>query len=203
MSTNILILGAGGQIARVATELFLKTTDARLTLYLRKARRLNVMNSEHVRVLEGDVLDLPTLTAAMAGQDVVYANLDGPLEKLAQNIVTAMKESGVHRVIFVSSMGIYSEIPGERYRSILDPYRDGAAVIEASGLDYTIIRPAWLNDRDEIDYETTQKGEAFKNPGATVSRKSVADLIVRTALSSNLNSCASLGINKPSAHSTK
>jgi len=203
MSTNILILGAGGQIARVATDLFLKTTDARLTLYLRKARRLNVMNSEHVRVLEGDVLDLPTLTAAMAGQDVVYANLDGPLEKLAQNIVTAMKETGVHRVIFVSSMGIYSEIPGERYRSILDPYRDGAAVIEASGLDYTIIRPAWLNDRDEIDYETTQKGEAFKNPGATVSRKSVADLIVRTALSSNLNSCASLGINKPSAHSTK
>lgn len=203
MSTNILILGAGGQIARVATDLFLKTTDARLTLYLRKARRLNAMNAERVRVQEGDVLDLPTLTAAMAGQDVVYANLDGPLEKLAQNIVIAMKETGVRRVIFVSSMGIYSEIPGERYRSVLDPYRDGAAVIEASGLDYTIIRPAWLNDRDEIDYETTQKGEAFKNPGATVSRKSVADLIVRTALSPNLNSCASLGVNKPNAHSTK
>lgn len=203
MSTNVLILGAGGQIARVVTELFLKTTDTHLTLYLRKARRLTAMNAEYVRVLEGDVMDLPALIAAMAGQDVVYANLDGPLEKLAQNIVMAMKKTGVGRVIFVSSMGIYSEIPGERYRSILDPYRDGAAVIEASGLDYTIIRPAWLNDRDEIDYETTQKGEAFKNPGATVSRKSVADLIVRTALTPKLNSCASLGVNKPSAHSTK
>ncbi|WP_208718834.1 hypothetical protein [Corallococcus sicarius] len=35
---NVLILGAGGQIARVAMDLFLKTTDARLTLYLRNPR---------------------------------------------------------------------------------------------------------------------------------------------------------------------
>jgi uncharacterized protein YbjT (DUF2867 family) len=203
MSTKVLILGAGGQIARVATDLFLKTTGAHLTLYLRKAKRLGATEPDRVRVIEGDVMDLPTLTATMAGQDVVYANLDGPLEKLARNIVAAMKETGVSRVIFVSSMGIYNEIPGERYRSILDPYRDGAAVIEASGLDYTIIRPAWLNDRDEIDYETTQKGEAFKNPGATVSRKSVADLIVRSAISNNLNSCACLGVNKPDTHTTK
>jgi len=40
--TNILILGAHGQIARVATDLFLKQTDARLTLYLRDARRLTL-----------------------------------------------------------------------------------------------------------------------------------------------------------------
>ena len=33
----ILILGARGQIARVATALFLKQTDVHLTLYLRKA----------------------------------------------------------------------------------------------------------------------------------------------------------------------
>lgn len=196
MSTNVLILGAGGQIARVATELFLETTDASLTLYLRKPRRLNAMNTERVRVLEGDVLDLPTLTASMTGQDVVYANLDGPLEKLAQNIVTAMKKTGVRRVIFVSSMGIYSEIPGERYRSILDPYRDGAAVIEASGLDYTIIRPAWLNDRDEIAYGITQKGEAFKAKNETVSRQSVAHLIVKLASTPGLEVGSSLGVHK-------
>ena len=34
---NILILGVYGQIARVATDLFLKQTEARLTLYLRNA----------------------------------------------------------------------------------------------------------------------------------------------------------------------
>ena len=50
-------------------------------------------------------------------------------------------------------------------------------MIEDSDLDYTIIRPEWLNDRQEVDYGTTQKGEPFKNPSATVSRKSVADLV--------------------------
>lgn len=32
--TNVLILGAGGQIARQAIDLFLSGTDAQLTLYL-------------------------------------------------------------------------------------------------------------------------------------------------------------------------
>lgn len=196
MSLNVLILGAGGQIAQVASNLFLDTTDVHLTLYLRNAKRLRGFDGERVRVVEGDVLDLPTLTAAMIGQDVVYVNLDGPLKKLAQNIVAAMKETGVRRVIFVSSMGIYEEVPGEPYRSVLDPYRDGAAVIEASGLDYTIIRPAWLNNRDEIAYGITRKGESFKAKDESVSRKSVAHLIVQLATTPGLEIGGSLGVHK-------
>jgi hypothetical protein len=56
---------------------------------------------------------------------------------------------------------VYNEIPGELHGSILDPYRKAASIIEE--LDYTLIRPAWLNNRNEIDYTTTHKGEAFKN----------------------------------------
>lgn len=193
--TNILILGAYGQIARVATRLFLAEPQANLTLYLRNSRRLN-QNHPRVRVIEGDVLDLAALKAAMAGQDVVYANLDGPLEQMARNIVKAMVATGVKRLIFVSSMGIYGEIPGQSYQSVLDPYRDAAKVIEASDLDYTILRPAWLNNRDEVEYGTTQKGEPFRNPGGVVSRKSVAHLIVQLALNPTLDVRCSLGVHK-------
>ncbi|GIN90107.1 hypothetical protein J6TS1_02460 [Siminovitchia terrae] len=45
-------------------------------------------------------------------------------------------------------------------------------IIEASDLNYTVLRPAWLTDNDEIDYEITQKEVPFK--GTEVSRKSVA-----------------------------
>ncbi len=193
--TNILILGAYGQIARVATRLFLAEPQANLTLYLRNSRRLN-QNHPRVRVIEGDVLDLAALKAAMAGQGVVYANLDGPLEQMARNIVKAMVATGVKRLIFVSSMGIYGEIPGQSYQSVLDPYRDAAKVIEASDLDYTILRPAWLNNRDEVEYGTTQKGEPFRNPGGVVSRKSVAHLIVQLALNPTLDVRCSLGVHK-------
>ena len=197
--TKVLILGAYGQIARVATRLFLEQTDVQLTLYLRNAKRLkDIGHQERVRVVEGDVLDGKTLDAAMAGQDCVYANLSGRMEEQARSIIKAMHKAGVKRLIFISSMGIYGEVPGERYRSILDPYRDFARVIEDSDLDYTIIRPEWLNDRDEIDYGTTQKGEPFKNPSATVSRKSVADLVVRLATTPGLEIRKSLGVHKGS-----
>lgn len=195
--TNVLILGAHGQIARVATGLFLVKPDARLTLYLRNARRLqSLAGNDHVRLVEGDVLDATALEDAMAGQDVVYANLSGKMEEQARLIVKTMQKVGVKRLIFVSSMGIYDEIPRESWSSSLGPYRKSAEVIENSDLDYTVIRPAWLNDEDEIDYGTTQKGEPFKNPSGVVSRKSVADLVVKLATTSGLCVRQSLGVHK-------
>jgi uncharacterized protein YbjT (DUF2867 family) len=193
--TNVLILGANGGIARVATDLFLEETDARLTLYQRNARRVKHHNAARVRVVEGDVLDTVKLKEAMTGQDVVYANLAGDLETMARTVVKAMGAADVRRLIWISSMGIYDEVPGQRYRSVLDPYRDSARVIESSDLDYTILRPAWFTDAAEIDYETTQKGEPFR--GGIVSRKSVAALVVKLAMSPGLEVRRSLGVSKP------
>ena len=121
---KVLILGASGGIARVAIEMFLEDTDARLTLYLRNARRLKggVADPARERVVEGDVL-------------------------------------------------------------------------EDSDLDYTILRPGWFTNADEIDYELTHKGEPFK--GHDVSRRSVAALVVKLAESSGLEVRGSLGISKP------
>jgi len=124
---NLLILGANGQLARNTTRVFLRDTDAKLTLYLRRASRLSNPDPDRVTIVEGDVLDLPTLEAAMKGQDVVYANLSGAMKEQAECIVEAMHAAGLKRLIFISSMGIYGEVPGERYRSVLDPYRDSKA----------------------------------------------------------------------------
>jgi uncharacterized protein YbjT (DUF2867 family) len=190
-----LILGANGSIAREATKLFLNETDAELTLYLRDPLRLGSTDPDRVRVVQGDVLDAAALTLAMAGQDVVYANLAGDLGRMAEDIVKAMSETGVQRLIFISSMGIYDEVPGQQYSSVLDPYRKAAEVIEASELDYSILRPAWFTSADEVDYETTQKGEPFK--GGVVSRKSVAALVVKLATSPQLEVRHSLGVSKP------
>ncbi|MEV5027077.1 SDR family oxidoreductase [Paenibacillus sp. LPE1-1-1.1] len=197
--SNVLILGANGQVARYAIDKFLNETDAQLTLYLRNKNNLRNMESSRNRVVEGDVLDIEKLKEEMQGQDIVYANLAGDLaddlEKMAKNIVRAMDSTGVKRLIFISTMGIYDEVPGEKYGSILNPYRKSAQIIEASDLDYTILRPGWFTNRDEVDYETTQKGEPFK--GSVVSRKSVADLIVKLAELPELEVRRSLGVNKP------
>lgn len=193
--TKILILGANGQIARVTTKLLLERTNAELTLYLRKAGRIKSLPADRVHVIEGDVLDREHLQSAMKGQDIVYANLSGSMQEMAISIVQAMHATGVSNLIFVSSMGIYGEVPGKQYSTILKPYRLSADEIENSDLNYTIIRPAWLNDKDEIAYGITQKGEVFRNGDQTVSRKSVADLIVKIAMTTGMESRSSLGVH--------
>ena len=56
--SNILIIGAHGEIARVATQLLLEQTDAMLTLYLRKARRFGALASNpRIRLVEADATD--------------------------------------------------------------------------------------------------------------------------------------------------
>jgi uncharacterized protein YbjT (DUF2867 family) len=191
--TKVLILGANGQLARNTTRVFLRDTDARLTLYLRRAHRLKNPDPKRVTISEGDVLDLPTLTAAMKGQDVVYASLAGDMKKQAQHIIEAMHATGLKRLIFISSMGIYGEVPGERYRNVLDPYRDSAAVIEASDVDFTILRPGWFTHGDEVRYALTQKGEPFR--GHDVSLNSLSDLIVKLATTPGLHIRRSLGVS--------
>ncbi|WP_413378516.1 NAD(P)H-binding protein [Paenibacillus taichungensis] len=193
--SHVLILGANGQIAREAIDLFLKETDVRLTLYLRKSSRLGNIDSNRARVIDGDVMDQVKLKDAMNGVDVVYVNLAGDLEQYARTIVETMKSAGVKRLIFISSMGIYDEVPGQKYSSILDPYRKAASIVEASDLDYTILRPAWFTRANEIDYEITQKGQPFK--GSEVSCKSVAALVVKLTESPELEIRRSLGVSKP------
>ena len=191
---RVLVLGANGQLARNTTRMFLEDTDVELTLYLRRASRLRNPDPKRVRIVDGDVLDVPALQEAMRGQDVGYANLAGAMKRQAECIVQAMHSAGLRRLIFISSMGIYGEVPGEKYGSILDPYRDSAAVIEASDLDYTILRPGWFTTDDEAAYQLTQKGEPFK--GHDVSLNSLSDLIVKLALTPGLESRRSLGVSR-------
>ena len=192
--TNVLILGANGQLARNTTKFLLERTDAHLTLYLRRADRLRNPDPARVTIIEGDVLDRETLAVAMAAQDVVYANLAGQMAQQARVIVEAMQSCGLKRLIFISSMGIYGEVPGEAYGSVLDPYRDSAAIVEASDLDYTILRPGWFTQHQQIDYKITQKGEPFR--GNDVSLNSLSDLITKLVLSPTLEVRRSLGVSR-------
>jgi uncharacterized protein YbjT (DUF2867 family) len=193
-TTRVLVLGANGQLARNTLPFLLRHPDVFVTLYLRRAQRLKNPDPTRIRIIEGDVLDAERLRAAVRGQDVIYANLAGEMAEQARAIVDAMNAEGVSRLIFVSSMGIYGEVPGERYRAVLDPYRDSAAIIEQSNLDYTILRPGWFTQDDAISYQLTQKGEPFT--GRDVSLNSLSDLIVTLATTPGVHVRESLGVSR-------
>ena len=73
---RLLVLGAGGQIARWVIEMLAKRDDVKLTLFLRHAKKLKNA-PKNSKVLQGDVLHKEQLHPAIAGQDIVYANLTG------------------------------------------------------------------------------------------------------------------------------
>ena len=190
---NVIILGASGQIARRVTDILLKKNDINLTLFLRDRSRLRNKDVSKARIIEGDVLNFDQLKEAITGQDIVYANLAGDLEAMAKSIVRAMDETGVKKLIFISSIGIY-DVP---LRPVLKPYRKAADVIEASALEYTILRPTWFTNADEVDYETTHKGEPER--GSVISRKSLATLITKIIESPEKYARENLGVNKPNS----
>ena len=193
---QVLIIGANGSVAKWAIEGFLQSTNVNLKLFLRNSARLSKVaqqNPQRIQLIEGSATDKNALKNAMKGVDVVYANLAGDLETMARAITEAMKETNVKRLIWIGSYGVYdSENVSHRSRHA-EPIR----LIEASGLDYTIIRPQWFSSLDEIDYELTKKGEAFKNPDAQISRKSIAHLVIRLCLEKGFGIKESFGINKP------
>ncbi len=184
---TILIIGANGSLAREVVAAAERHPDLRLTLFARRPKNA----AKNHRTFAGDALNVADLTAAMAGQDVVYVNLAGDLGAMGANIVAAMQAAGVRRVVAVSSIGIYDE----PLRAVLRPYRALADVIEQSGLDYTILRPDWFTDTDEVDYQLTPKGQPER--GGAVSRKSIADFVCGIFDEPDLYIGENLNISKP------
>jgi uncharacterized protein YbjT (DUF2867 family) len=205
---RVLILGANGAVAKAAINSFLENTNYTLRLFLRDANRLPDYASDRIRVREGDATNYEDVEKAMDDVDFVVASLSGELDKEATVIAKAMANKDVKRLVFVTALGIYDEVPGnfgewvkDQVSDKLKVYREAANIIESSGLDYTILRPAWLSHKNEIDYETTTKNEPFK--GTEVSRKSVAAVIVNIAKDPELYLNENIGINKPNSTGDK
>lgn len=187
---KILIIGATGSLAQYVISEAKKSDNLDLTLFARNPAKLSAKLSEGCKIVQGDALKISDLKNAIAGQDIVYVNLAGDLDTMSRNIITAMKNTDVKRIVAISSIGIY-DTPTP---SILVPYKKLADNIETSGLDYTIIRPNWFTSADEINYHITEKPE--KEVGGAVSRKSIADFVAKIFQNPELYKNKNVGISK-------
>ncbi|WP_297949561.1 NAD(P)H-binding protein [uncultured Lactobacillus sp.] len=210
--TKITVLGASGQIAQLAEKLFLKDNNNELVLFLRHPQKLNQseLDKRREKIIVGDASKLAELLPAIQGADIVYANLAGSnIEDQAKTVVKAMDEAGVKRLIWISSLGVYDEVPGKFGEwnknilgSYLTTYRAAADQVTTSNLDYTIIRPAWLTNKDEVDYEMT-KGANTPFKGTEVSRLSVASYVNDLVENPSKDIQANVGLNKPNTDGDK
>lgn len=185
---KVLVSGANGQIARIVVDRILKEQpDVDLTLFLRNSGRLSELESnKNVTLFDGDINDFNAVNTAMKDQDIVYISFvdHDDNNTMTKNVIKAMQENKVERVIESSLLGLYNEVPGEygcwnysMVKSGLDAAINADKLLSESGLTYTTLRFPWLNDRDEVKYTITHKDEQYL--GVSGSRQSMADVIVK------------------------
>ena len=181
---RILVLGASGTFGKALVKKLSKDKECYLTLASRHASAC-YQESERCHVVDCDAMNEADLQQVMKGCDVVYCAISGDdLPVIAANTVSAMKKKGERRLIFMGAVGIYNEIPvdmddDDNVRNNPDqvPNRKAVDIVENSGLDYTVLRPGYLQDGDKDDFTLTFKGEQAKGYVSTI--PSVVELAVR------------------------
>ncbi len=203
---KLLILAANGQIARLVENRLLtepEFQDINLTVGLRNAQRLANLKPK-VKVVEVDLTNANEVNDAVSGQDMVFvAVVDHTTGNvITKNVISAMKNSHVSRVIFTNILGIYNEVGGEfgrwNYEYTLPGLQtaiNSDKLLAESGLQYTTLRLPWLNDRNEIKYTITTHDEPYV--GVSGSRQSIADAILKIIRDPNLYVNDSIGIADP------
>ncbi len=164
---NVLLLGATGTAGSALAKKLLSDTDCHLTLFARHAKDVYT-DTDRITAISGNAENFEKLKTVMPEQNVVYCAISGDvLPKVTENIIAAMTESGMKRLIFMGAVGIYNEIPDEiDGEDNLDnepaqiPNRKAVDMVEASPLNYTVLRPGYLGDGSEDDFVLTVKGEA-------------------------------------------
>ncbi|GEO46168.1 NAD(P)H-binding protein [Companilactobacillus kimchii] len=200
---NVILLGATSNISKYLIPMLLKETDVHLTLFARNAnkRLTQFNNNSRITLFDGNWNELKDLNQAIAGQDIVYL-ATGHFVEANQNVVQAMKQNKVSRLIVAGGLGIYDEVAGKfgqwnaRMMGNYTVIKQAAAVIDNSGLDYTFFRMTWLYNQDgNYNYQVVPQGQPMK--GTQVTRQAVAKLITDIVKQPTLYAKQSIGVVEP------
>ncbi|HJE45779.1 NAD(P)H-binding protein [Levilactobacillus namurensis] len=200
---KVLLLGAASQISKYLIPDLLEQTDVALTLFARHAttRLATYQANPRVTLVDGDWNDESQLQTAIRGHDLVYL-ATGHFKTANENVVSAMHATGVTRLVVAGGLGIYDEVVGKFGQwnaSMMGDYtqfKEAAAVIDQSQLDYTFMRMSWLyDDQTHLDYELIPKGMPFKD--AQVTRQAVAQLVTDIVKNPELAKGENVGVGEP------
>ena len=196
---KLVVFGATGGTGREVVQQALEAGHA-VTSFVRDPSRLGDLVGK-IKVITGDIHELDAVKQAVQGQDAVVCALGSRDLKSTTlrtdgtvNIIEAMKDNQVQRLIVVSAMGI-----GESWntlslssklffatvlRSARVDHESQEEAVRNSGLDWTIIRPSGLTDGPRRgDYRF---GENIETKSSTIARADVADLILKSLEDGNL-----------------
>ena len=134
-----------------------------------------------------------------------YFSMDRTCSEGTKAIISAMKETGVKRVVVLSSYGagpgnrsLLSWFPRSLLGYILDDKDVQEDLIMKSGLDYTIVRPPRLLSKPAKGNIFITTALSYKLPVMEISRADVAAFMLQTAFQRTyLNQTVSISWQPP------
>lgn len=159
---NVIVFGATGSVGRLAVEELLKAGHD-VTAFARAPEKLGITDPA-LRLATGDAMDANDVLDAVAGHDAVIITLGAGMSrknlirsKGTMNVIHAMQSHGVRRLICQSTLGARESWSNLNFwwkrvmfGALLAPvFRDHELqeqLVEASGLDWTIVRPGAFTD---------------------------------------------------------
>src|SRR5437879_4279248 len=183
---KLFVIGATGRTGREVVQQAL-ARNHHVTAFVRSPASLPLKN-ERLSVLKGNAMDENQLFRAIQNHDAVVSTL-GPREVFkpssmlhdsAVATTRAMNRAGVKRLVVLSAAAHFSGLLNRIASFIMRNHmRDSLAmeaIVQASGLDWTIARPPRLTQEDSVTYRS-REGAAPKMR-YTLSPKATAALML-------------------------
>lgn len=161
---NVLIIGATRGIGRELLQQAL-TGGHHVTVLARDPHRITARH-ERLKIVQGDILDETAVLRAMSGQDAVCCSIGVKVPGIrvtvfsegTRNVLSAMKQAGVRRLICVTGIGagdsrghggfLYDRLFGPFVlKAVYDDKNRQETLIQASDVDWTIVRPGFLTNQ--------------------------------------------------------
>lgn len=191
---RILLLGATGKTGQQLVKQALDQLHE-LTVIARNPGKLSISHPNLI-ILKGDVLDKEMVSSAVEGKDAVISALGAGLSLRSRDIIyqslsvliPAMTAKNVNRLIFLSAFGVGSTFRQANLiqriifrlplKNIYTDKEKGEELLEASQLDWTLIKPVVLTDKP---YTGKYKvGEKFVMKGTPkITRADVAEFMLK------------------------
>jgi len=160
---KVIVFGATGTVGRLAVANLLKAGHT-VTAFARSPRKLNLIDPR-LHLVAGDAMKPSDVADAVAGHEAVVVTLGAGMSRKSKirsqgtmNVIRAMQTHGVRRLIVQSTLGARDSWPTLNFwwkrvmfGLLLAPvFRDHELqeqLVEASGLDWTIVRPGAFTDK--------------------------------------------------------
>jgi putative NADH-flavin reductase len=192
-SLRLFILGATGGTGRQLVNQALNRNH-RVTAFVRSPHKLGPPR-DGLAVIQGNILDVNALAAALPGHDAVLSALGAPgpakntiVSESAGATVAAMKAAGLRRLLLVGVAVLFpntgvlaSLLRNTLLRNIAIDHAEMERIVKASGLDWTIARPPRLTNgpcRQRYGITDDQLPPGSGGGAASISRADVAHFLL-------------------------